>query len=1358
MKNLIEAKLKRFLSCMLSVTVMTTTIQFPGRFVYASEEGAYTEGSDWEQETTEVWESETSAFEKMNEMETKDEMESESDLEEETETVTQEEIIKEVVSEDTTEEEVTLVSQQLSQKIGACQVSVYGKMPEEATLSVKTQKMTEKQKREIANLSDIVENTQELEDEDILVYSYDISIVYQNEEYEPYLFDEKMEVSLQLEDVKEAEEIEVFHVSSETAKTEQISEVEKKADEIVFEADHFSQYILIAQTTYKKQTTWSFVYTGDEDTLTIPATGIYEIKLYGAQGENSDSYEGGKGGFVSAFVSLQKKDMLTIQIAGQDGYPDAGTGAGTHGGGATRLYVNGALAAVAGGGGGALPNRDGGFGGTSQGKVTGTQGESSDVSHSAGGGAGYQGGKHGYVIYHTHTGDESVEGGCYTKEVYHSHTQACFGVVCSHRNLTYLGTYYDETGDDYSDWKCTGCGRGFVSNTSYGEPSPSPTYGWTCKKDGAIEGYSLGCGMTTETIVDSQASYGGSNYLSSICEEGISQSGIREGDGMVQVSLVKLDCATLRYENDGKEFKTYQIERGTEFTELFTETPQKPEDERYSYTFLGWDNLATTPIETMTKEETIKGTMNGNRNFNAVYGKNPQTYVLHFENDEKVPHGTQSILATYDSKMEDIIVPKKEGYIFAGYYADITDEASKYFDAYGKPIRYADFTRESTLTAKWEDPLSITKNPTDQTITAGYSGVVLTMEATLMPANGYQLNYQWYVNTKKDVAGAKEIESGFTNKLLIPQDYPVGDYYFFAKATATGSVDQTIEKYTDIATVHVTKGILGSDRLEITESHFTFDGTFHELKASVKNEPHAEIYYGKEPLNSSNYYTLGSKTPQSFKNAGEYNVYVYVVSDNYDDFSDKLVMKIDKAIPDIYLASKNTTYRENVVQGVDKAVVYGVDKKPLTDMSVKYTYYTDNALKNKTQAEHGAKVTGGAPSEIGTYYVSAKVEESPNYQAAETMQSAMLNILGTHVPYTVSDYIGVYDGKPHGISVSIQNKDRVTFYYAKDKKLTEDTYLTNGDKNPVTFTDAGEYIVYYAAANKLTNELSSVDIGSANVIIAKAVRELGTELPTVNPDHTLKIPENTSWEYKKQDGKTKEWTLYQPGEKLPNGSYELRMPEDKNYEASASIKLQVGPKPGNGNSGGNGENGGNDGNSGSEENGGSSPSQGGSTGKNPANADTATGTKNPAMTILPGVLPIPDISAENLEKIVTDSKTENNLETGKWRPKKIPEKTTQMSEIAMNTEQSLHTIMPEPVATAEEAMTIAFPQLEKEVLSQLSDAEKENGIYGRQILLYALSGFFAGALTFGFFLLFFLFWKKKKDKEEEEISKTEKLC
>ena len=1343
MKNLIEAKAKRFLSCLLVTTLVATGVKIPGQQVYASEEGAYTEEETVDEpETTEKANAETEETQEKTEEESKKEtVETEEPQTEESESVS--------IEEDDIEEQVTLEAHSLSAKTDAGSITVQGKMPEDAKLSVKTKKISERMKRELADASDIVTTVQDLEDEDIFVYSYDISIMHRGEEYEPYLFDETMEVTMEFSDAKEIDKVEIFHVSSETARTEQLSLIEKRDNGMVFTTDHFSQFIFIANTTYKKQTVWNYAYTGKQESLTIPSTGIYEIRLYGAQGEHSSSYEGGKGGYVSGLLSMQKNDVLSFQIAGKNGYPDAGTGAETHGGGATRVYVNGNLAAVAGGGGGALVNRDGGFGGTSLGKVTQSQGESSDVAHSAGGGAGYQGGKSGFVIYHAHTGNNKTKGGCYTKEVYHSHTQACFGVVCSHRNLKYIKTFYDEKGEDYSDWECLGCGRGFVSNTSYGEPSPSPTYGWTCKKDKVIESYDLGCGMTTQTIIDSTASYGGSNYLSSLCEEGISQAGINEGDGKLQVSLKKLDCATLYYENDGKEFKTYQIERGTEFEDIFTDTPLKKEDERYSYTFLGWDNLATSQVETMPKEETIKGIINGNRNFSAVYQKNPQTYVLHFENEEKVPHGTKSISATYNSKMDEILVPQKEGYIFAGYYMDVTDEATRYFDAYGKPVRYSDFTRESTLTAKWENPLYITKSPTDQTVTAGYSGVVLTMGASLSPANGYQLSYQWYVNTKKDIAGAKEIETGFTDKLLVPQDYAVGDYYFFAKAVATGSVDQTVEKYTDIACLHVTKGTLDESRLQMAEKRFTYDGTFHELKASVKNEPKATIYYGKEPLNEKNYKTLGSKTPMSFKDAGEYQVYVYVVSENYDDFSDTLVMTVDKAAPEIYIASKNTTYRENTIQSIDEAVVFGVDKKILTDMSISYTYYTDEKLKQKTQKEQGARTIGGAPSAIGTYYVSAKVEESKNYKAAETPQSAMLNILGTHVSYTVGGYVGIYDGKPHGIQVLVNDTDRVSFYYAKDKELTEDNYLEKGSEKEITFTDAGEYTVYYAAANKLTNNLFSVDTGSAKVIIKKAARELDNRYPTVNPDHTLKIPQGTQWEYKKQDGKTKEWTLYKENEVLPDGSYEVRIPEDKNYEASVSITLQVGKKPGNGTGGDTvGDNGGNNGGSSSDSASTDRPKP--ATDKKPNYPDTGNNIKNPQF---PSDLDKTLINETNKEK--EEKKQVSNANKKRFEKEKSDKE--KESQPVQQNQQMLSYIEPQPVAVSDAVETIAFPQLEKEVLLKLSDQDKDDTFWKNKLLVCSLTGFIAGALAFGLFFLFFLFWKKKKEEEKEEISKTEKL-
>lgn len=106
---------------------------------------------------------------------------------------------------------------------------------------------------------------------------------------------------------------------------------------------------------YNDSTNYDF--TGDVQEFIAPATGIYKLETWGAQGGNSEfnsvSYKGGYGAYSVGTVSLNKNDVLYIYTGGQPdvesttgGYNGGGNGGdygnqiGFGGGGATHIAKN----------------------------------------------------------------------------------------------------------------------------------------------------------------------------------------------------------------------------------------------------------------------------------------------------------------------------------------------------------------------------------------------------------------------------------------------------------------------------------------------------------------------------------------------------------------------------------------------------------------------------------------------------------------------------------------------------------------------------------------------------------------------------------------------------------------------------------------------------------------------------------------------------------------------------------------------------------------------------------------------------------------------------------------------------------
>lgn len=92
--------------------------------------------------------------------------------------------------------------------------------------------------------------------------------------------------------------------------------------------------------------------TGKVQTHVISETGKYKLEVWGAQGEGS---YGGKGGYSSGTIILNKDVVLYIYVGNRQGYNGGGVG-GYNGGGATDIRKNGTnlnnRIIVAGGGGG----------------------------------------------------------------------------------------------------------------------------------------------------------------------------------------------------------------------------------------------------------------------------------------------------------------------------------------------------------------------------------------------------------------------------------------------------------------------------------------------------------------------------------------------------------------------------------------------------------------------------------------------------------------------------------------------------------------------------------------------------------------------------------------------------------------------------------------------------------------------------------------------------------------------------------------------------------------------------------------------------------------------------------------------
>ena len=84
---------------------------------------------------------------------------------------------------------------------------------------------------------------------------------------------------------------------------------------------------------------YGYSYTGDYEKFYVPATGIYSLETWGAQGSDRGAKNGGKGGYSYAEMYLSKGEVLYVHVGGSGNTTNInGTGKGYNGGGQVSGY------------------------------------------------------------------------------------------------------------------------------------------------------------------------------------------------------------------------------------------------------------------------------------------------------------------------------------------------------------------------------------------------------------------------------------------------------------------------------------------------------------------------------------------------------------------------------------------------------------------------------------------------------------------------------------------------------------------------------------------------------------------------------------------------------------------------------------------------------------------------------------------------------------------------------------------------------------------------------------------------------------------------------------------------------------
>lgn len=278
---------------------------------------------------------------------------------------------------------------------------------------------------------------------------------------------------------------------------------------------------------------WEREYTGDIQTFTAPCSGIYQLRVWGAQGGwFSNQKSGGLGGYATCRTTLTKGEIIYIYVGGRGGHETKNGGAGGwNGGGKGGNGVNGYNGSAGGGGATHISKVNNQVIGGGSGQCASLAGTEYIIVAGGGGGAGHP---------YTTAGDGGGRAGGLGMR-YDDELKA---------KVTYSANFYCSTSQSYGanggngcahSWACEGAGGG--GGGYYGGTAnvPNGDFSSACQDAG-------GCG-------------GNSAYNSDFATEFSTIAGQREGNGKAQIVLLvsqdEIDAHVGKVIGaDGKMYKT----------------------------------------------------------------------------------------------------------------------------------------------------------------------------------------------------------------------------------------------------------------------------------------------------------------------------------------------------------------------------------------------------------------------------------------------------------------------------------------------------------------------------------------------------------------------------------------------------------------------------------------------------------------------------------------------------------------------------------------------------------------------------------------------------------------------------------
>lgn len=237
----------------------------------------------------------------------------------------------------------------------------------------------------------------------------------------------------------------------------------------------------------------------------------------------------------------------------------------------------------------------------------------------------------------------------------------------------------------------------------------------------------------------------------------------------------------------------------------------------------------------------------------------------------------------------------------------------------------------------------------------------------------------------------------------------------------------------------------------IPNTDLTYNGTMQQLLSDYTVSPsNATVTFAVEAQTVGDRCEIASDGIPVAQDAGTYRVSWTAELAGYTEISGWVDVTIAKADPSTGFTSQTvqTEYEEGKVFDSTKETTLN----KATDYTGSITYLSNNTVVASVTGNNLAQI---ALHSTGNAAISARFEETDNYNAQTVSFTLQVVEAGTRIQYSAADYEVTYDGQPYGADITVTSPSTYTIRYSDDNgasyKLEESPEITN----------VGTQVIYY---------------------------------------------------------------------------------------------------------------------------------------------------------------------------------------------------------------------------------------------------------------------------------------------------------